>query len=119
MIGLGHVENSEIDFLIKNAEIVINPSLYEPGNGSGADAWKLGSLVAMSDIKSFREQLKYLKTNAVLFDPNNYKDIAKKLIYYMFLDKKTKKKYLDNSKRKIKKVNWKILINDYMNYFSN
>ena len=44
MIGLGHVENSEIDFT-KNAEIVINPSLYEPGNGSGADAWKLGLLL--------------------------------------------------------------------------
>ena len=78
IIGLGYIKNEEINYLIKNALIVINCSLYEPGNGSGLDAWKLGSLVAMSNISSFKEHINYLDVKAELFDPINPSDIAKK-----------------------------------------
>ncbi len=79
VIGLGYVSNERIDALISGAAVVVNPSLYEAGNGPGVDAWSLGTPVAMSDIPAFREHLPAQGVEAALFDPRDPDDIAAKI----------------------------------------
>lgn len=79
VIGLGYVSNERIDALISGAAVVVNPSLYEAGNGPGVDAWSSGTPVAMSDIPAFREHLSALGVQASLFDPRDPDDIAAKI----------------------------------------
>jgi glycosyltransferase involved in cell wall biosynthesis len=79
VIGLGYISNETIDRLIAGAVAVVNASLYEGGNGSGLDAWRLGTPVAMSDIAPFREHLDALGVEAALFDPRSPADIAAKV----------------------------------------
>ena len=66
-LGLRH--DREVTALIKQAKLVINPSLYEAGNGSGLDAWMLGTPVAMSAIPSFLEHRVQLGVMAETFNP--------------------------------------------------
>ena len=79
VIGLGYVSNAAIDRLIHGAAVAVNASLYEGGNGSGLDAWRLGTPVAMSDIAPFREHIEALGVEAALFDPRSPADIAAKV----------------------------------------
>lgn len=69
VMSLGMRSDLEVAALIQLARLVINASLYEAGNGSGLDAWSLGSPVAMSDIPPFREQMSTLGVHAELFHP--------------------------------------------------
>lgn len=66
---LGMLSDCEISALIQNAKLVINASLYEAGNGSGLDAWSLGTPVAMSNIPPFIEQMNVLGVQAATFNP--------------------------------------------------
>ena len=68
VFGLGFVKDHELNYLIKKSELTISPSIYDPGCGSGLDAWQIGSLVAMSKIYSFKEHIKYQKVKAITFD---------------------------------------------------
>ena len=114
--GLGYINNNEIDFLIKKAAVVVNCSLYEPGNGSGLDAWKLGTPVAMSNIPAFKEHLNYLGVRAELFDPLNPKDISSKIIKILRMNKDGKKRETQKSKLKMKIIDWDLLIKDYIKF---
>lgn len=79
VVGLGYVSNEAIDRLIRGAAVAVNASFYEGGNGSGLDAWRLGTPVAMSDIAPFREHIEALGVEAALFDPRSPADIAAKV----------------------------------------
>jgi len=79
VLGLGYVTNLQMDSLIQCAAAVVNPSLYEAGNGPGLDAWGRGVPVAMSDIPAFREHIDTLGVRAQLFDPRSPQDIAAKV----------------------------------------
>jgi glycosyltransferase involved in cell wall biosynthesis len=79
VLGLGYVSNERIEELIEGAAVVVNPSLYEAGNGPGLDAWSRGVPVAMSAIPPFTEHLTFLGVEAAVFDPRNPDDIAAKL----------------------------------------
>ena len=79
VIGLGYVSNREIDGLIAGASVVVNPSLYEAGNGPGLDAWSRGIPVAMSNIPPFMEHLSASDVGAAVFDPRDPHDIAAKI----------------------------------------
>ncbi len=80
VIGLGYVSNHQMDCLIQNAAVVVNPSLYEAGNGPGLDAWGRATPVAMSKIPAFIEHIESLGVKAELFEPQNPNDIALKLL---------------------------------------
>ena len=114
--GLGHIENDEIDYLIKKAKIVINCSLYEPGNGSGLDAWKIGTPVAMSNIPAFKEHIKYLGVIAQIFDPLDASDISKKLNKILKYKKNVKEKIIKISRERMKKISWDLIIKQYINF---
>ena len=79
VIGLGYVSDREVADLIDAAEVLVNVSLYEAGNGSGLDAWSRGTPVAMSDIAPFTEHLTALGVEAALFRPRDPIDIAAKI----------------------------------------
>ncbi|MEQ1828751.1 MAG: hypothetical protein ABL921_22500 [Pirellula sp.] len=69
VVSLGLRTDIEIKALIQGARLVINGSLYEAGNGSGLDAWSLGTPVAMSAIPAFLEHLHVLGVRAQTFNP--------------------------------------------------
>lgn len=77
--GLGYVTNEQIDALIQCAAVVVNPSLYEGGNGPGFDAWARGVPVAMSSIPPFLEHILVHDVRAEIFDPRSPFDIFEKL----------------------------------------
>lgn len=114
--GLGHIENDEIDYLIKKAKIVINCSLYEPGNGSGLDAWEIGTPVAMSNIPAFKEHIKYLGVIAQIFDPLDASDISKKINKILKYKKNVKEKIIKISRDGMKKISWDLIIKQYINF---
>ena len=116
IFGLGYIEDEDINHLIKKAKVVVNCSLYEPGNGSGGDAWKIGTPVAMSNIPSFKEQLSFLDVKAELFDPANPKSIAKKVNNILLMNKFKKNKNINHSKKMMKKVSWNLIIKDYIKF---
>ncbi len=67
--SLGLRSDLEVQVLTANAKVVVNSSLYEAGNGSGLDAWSLGTPVAMSAIPAFLEQKQVLGVEAQTFNP--------------------------------------------------
>jgi glycosyltransferase involved in cell wall biosynthesis len=74
--GLGYVTDEQMHFLIKHAFAVINPSLYEAGNGIGLDAWPMGTAVLQSDIPAFNEHLTLQGFKAFTFDPRCAASVA-------------------------------------------
>jgi len=93
--GLGYIDNNEIDFLIQKAKVVVNCSLYEPGNGSGLDAWEIGTPVAMSNIPAFKEHIDYLGVKAELFNPLNPIDISKKIKKILSMTKNDRNRIIE------------------------
>jgi glycosyltransferase involved in cell wall biosynthesis len=116
VIGLGYVSNEDIDALIAGAAAVVNPSLYEAGNGPGLDAWSLGTPVAMSDIPAFREHLTRLGVEAAVFDPRSPADIAAKVA--SILDDPIRwRESAARSKAAIRARGWEDVAADYLRVF--
>ena len=80
ILGLGVVSDDDLLDLMRQSELVVNPSLCEAGTGSGLDAWGYGCAVALSDIPAFRDQVRYLGTRAAFFDPRDPRDTARVLL---------------------------------------
>ena len=76
VVSVGLCSDDAICALIRGARLVINGSLYEAGNGSGLDAWSLGTPVAMSAIPAFLEQMEFLDVRAEVFHPRCCFEIA-------------------------------------------
>lgn len=70
---LGHVSNSELTSLLKNAQFVIIPSLFEAMSLTVWDAQKLGTSVACSNVAPFPCQV---ADTAELFNPYDPNSIA-------------------------------------------
>ena len=83
ILGLGVVGDDDLLDLMRQSELVVNPSLCEAGAGSGLDAWGCGCAVALSDIPAFRDQVRYLGTRAEFFDPRDPRDTARVLLEAM------------------------------------
>jgi glycosyltransferase involved in cell wall biosynthesis len=69
--ALGYVDDRAMDALISSATVVLAPSRYEAGSGPALDAWKLGTPVVSSALEPVEEQIDFLGTEAVLFDPED------------------------------------------------
>ena len=116
VMGLGYVTNIQIDSLIQCASVVVNTSLYEAGNGSGLDAWEMGTPVAMSNIPSFMEHLEFQGLFAEVFDPRNPLDIAEKI--YSIIHNKAKAEYnVRKSLESIKNITWENTAIKYIDIF--
>ena len=80
VVSLGLRTNSEVKALIQGAQLVINGSVYEAGNGSGLDAWALGTPVAMSAIPAFIEHMRRLGVRAETFNPRCCYEIGQAIV---------------------------------------
>jgi len=116
VIGLGYVSNEHILRLIDEAEVVVNASLYEAGNGPGLDAWSRGAPVAMSDIPAFTEHLSALGVEATLFNPRDPADIAAK-IQAVLDDPATARAAAERSRVAINKHTWDVVAVRYLEVF--
>jgi len=114
--GLGYVSSFDIDCLISGAECVINPSLYEAGNGPGVDAWSFGVPVAMSAIPAFEENIEVLDVRAQLFDPRSPIDIATK-IEFILSNPQSIQKDVMYSKAAMERNDWGDVARKYINVF--
>lgn len=94
VVGLGYVNNNNLEKLISESKVLVSSSLYEADNGPCTDGWYHGIPVVCSKIPSNFEHIKDQKVYAELFDPYNSQDIFKKLYKVI----KNEKKYLKLSK---------------------
>lgn len=76
VVTLGHVSNAELTSLMKNAHLVVVPSLFEAMSLTVWDAQKLGTVVACSWTAPFPCQV---GDTALLFDPHDPSSIAEVL----------------------------------------
>lgn len=114
--GLGYVSNEQIDALIQCAAVVVNPSLYEGGNGPGFDAWAKGRPVAMSNIPPFLEHVAVHDVRAEIFDPRSPEDICEKLDRILSNPEKAAEDAL-YSKKAISQFTWERTAEGYLNIF--
>lgn len=75
---LGH--RSDVKQILSAADIFVFPSLFEGLGGALIEAQAAGLPIICSDIKVFEEVVEK-NQNALLFQSNNFRDLASKLIY--------------------------------------
>lgn len=80
---LGYISNLEISALYNMARALIMPTFFGPTNIPILEAWKMGCPVIYSDIRGCREQA---GNAALLVNPRDYYDIAKKISEIYFND---------------------------------
>ncbi len=74
--GMGYQSNEAIDALIKNARLLVSPSIYEAICTPAMDAWNFGTPTAISDIPPFREHEEAWGVTSHYFDPMSAADMA-------------------------------------------
>ncbi len=116
---LGYVTDDEVYDLIRNAQLVISPSLYEAGSGPGLDSWKIGTPIAFSNITSHNNQMNFLKTRAWVFDPLDPSDIALTINKALFLEKEKTLEMVKTSSEAMAKYTWDDVANQYYKVFQN
>ncbi len=116
VISLGMRSDEEVAGLIQGARMVINASLYEAGNGSGLDAWALGTPVVMSDIPPFREHIQRLGVRAELFHPRCCFSIRDAILRVLD-DESRAAVMVQESKRQMDKYTWTEVAQNYLGAF--
>lgn len=114
--SLGLRSDREVSALITCAKLVVNASLYEAGNGSGLDAWKMGTPVAMSDIPAFVEQLQVLDLRAETFNPRCCYEIRDALMRILE-QPEIAKANADHSQESMSRYGWKDVAAQYLDFF--
>jgi glycosyltransferase involved in cell wall biosynthesis len=77
---LGFLPRTEQLCLFKNAQAILQPSLFEGWSTVVEDAKALGKFVMASNLNVHREQL---KDNAWFFNPNNFEDLTNCIENYL------------------------------------
>lgn len=116
IVGLGYISDEEMNYLIRNANAVLNASFYEAGNGVGLDAWALGVPVIQSRIPSFDEHIELQGFKAFTFDPRNPRDIADQIIECLS-NQELCNYYVNASLIASKKLTWDITAHQYVKIF--
>jgi len=102
IITPGFIENEEMGLFLKNAELFVLPSFVEGFGFGPLEALSYKTPVAVSDAGAMPE---VLGDAALYFDPNDSKDIAKK-INRLFEDGNIRKIILENGEKRLKRYNW-------------
>lgn len=116
VISLGLRHDREVSALIASSKMVVNASLYEAGNGSGLDAWALGTPVAMSAIPPFLEQLRALDVRAETFNPRCCYEI-RDAILRILNQSELAKSNAEYSQRSIQRYDWSNVAIQYLQWF--
>jgi glycosyltransferase involved in cell wall biosynthesis len=80
IVFLGLIDRNEQLVLMKNANALIQPSLYEGWSTLVEEAKALNQHIILSDLPVHREQN---CLNSYFFDPHNPEELAQKIIYIM------------------------------------
>jgi len=113
---LGMLSDCQITALIQSSKLVVNASLYEAGNGSGLDAWSLGTPVAMSNIPPFIEQMDVLGVRAATFNPRCCFEI-RDAMHSILADPDLAQEMSRVSKAEMEKYTWGDIAQKYMEFF--
>jgi glycosyltransferase involved in cell wall biosynthesis len=116
--GLGYQSNKAIEVLIKNARLLISPSIYEAICTPAMDAWFLGTPTAISDIPPFREHEQVWGVKSAFFDPMNIENIADTLEAYLN-DPERARADAEISRQAIAKYTWPMVAQKYLEVFHN
>lgn len=114
--SLGLVSDEQVTALIQCSRLVINASLYEAGNGSGLDAWALGTPVAMSSIPPFLEQMEFLGVEACVFDPRCCYQI-RDAILNILNEPEQAAKSAERSRLAMDRYDWQTVAQHYRQFF--
>lgn len=96
VLFLGFIDRNEQLLLVKNANALIQPSLFEGWSTSIEDAKALNKFVIASDLPIHREQL---DTNCVFFEKENYLALAELLLVKNYQNRVIEKDYFFNIKQ--------------------
>jgi glycosyltransferase involved in cell wall biosynthesis len=113
---LGYVADIEIDALTKGAAMVVAPSLYEAGSGPALDAWWLGTPVVTSSLEPVIEQMEFLGTEALLFEPTDVEGLAG-CIASVLDDPERAADAARRSQEAIKRYSWDDVAREYARVF--
>ncbi len=114
---LGYVTDEQMDALVKGAALVAAPSRYEAGSGPALDAWWLGTGVASSSIEPVLQQMSFLGTEALLFDPTDVTGLAEVLTSAL-AEPEMISEMVDRSKRAIARYTWDDVAREYVEVFA-
>ena len=116
--GLGYVHNDELELIIENAQLIINPEMYTSDNGPATDGWAKGKPVIIADIPSNREHINNQFVYAELFNFRDPEDIANKI--EKIVNNKDNKyiNYASKSKISISNVKWEAVAENYLKVFN-
>jgi glycosyltransferase involved in cell wall biosynthesis len=116
VISLGLRRDREVSALISCSRMVVNASLYEAGNGSGLDAWAMGTPVAMSAIPSFLEQLQALDVRAETFNPRCCYEIRDAMLRILNQSELANSNSV-HSQRAMNRYDWRNVASQYLQWF--
>ena len=80
IVYLGYIDYSDLPFLYKMSKFLVMPTLFESISIPIYEAFSLKVAVCCSNVVTLPEQV---GEAGLLFDPNNEKDIAKKIAMYL------------------------------------
>jgi glycosyltransferase involved in cell wall biosynthesis len=113
---LGYVTDAQMDALVRGAALVAAPSRYEAGSGPALDAWWLGTPVASSALPPVVEQMEFLGTEAVLFDPTDVGEMAEALTVAL-TDRQRALAMAARSQKAIARYTWDDVARGYVRVF--
>ena len=116
VIGLGYIDDEELDEIIKNADILISPEMYTSDNGPATDGWINGIPTILANIPSNIEHIETQSVHAELFDYRNPKDIAEKIKFVLENQEKFRT-LAQKSKKEISKMSWTTVAEKYTSVF--
>jgi glycosyltransferase involved in cell wall biosynthesis len=116
VVGVGYKSNEIIDVLIKNASLLVSPSIYEAICTPAMDAWSYATPTAISDIPAFREHESTWKVKSAFFDPMNPQNIADVIESYLLNYSKAKEDALF-SRNQLAEYSWDTIASEYMEVF--
>lgn len=114
--ALGYVTDAQMDALVKGAAVVVAPSLYEAGSGPALDAWWLGTPVVSSALEPVVEQMEFLGTEALLFEPTDIHSMAQRITEAL-TDTDASAGRASRSQQAMKRYTWDDVAREYARVF--
>ncbi len=99
-----YVKNEDIKFFYNNSKALIFPSLFEGFGIPLLEAINLDCPIICSNISTAKE---IVENSGIFFDPHNYKDIKKKILYFLENEKEIIPKLIKNYKSIKNKFSYK------------
>ena len=101
VIIFDYLPDAQISYLYHNCNAVIAPTLWEAASGCVLEATYCGKPVLCADVPPLVDFANYFDLNMMFFDPNNFLNMADKILEFLDVYE-TMKIYGENNVKKIK-----------------